>query len=112
MAVLRALAEGRVGWAFWPSGTPLEEAASASSAGQGIWIPRGDRIDQDSTEPESKGENRHDSSDSDEDEIEVSDHESDEEEDAEEVVGTNLGRFGALAVSDEGDEIEASEEEK
>jgi len=85
-----------------------------SSPGQGIWIPRGDRIDQDSTEPESEGENRRAGFDSDdsEDEIEVSDYESDKEEDAEEVVATNLGRFGALAVSDEGNEIEASEEEK
>ena len=85
-----------------------------SSPGQGIWIPRGDRIDQDSTEPETEGENHRVGFDSDdsEDEIEVSHYESDEDEDAEEVVGTNLGRFGALAVSDEGNEPEASEEEK
>ena len=39
MAVLRAVAEGKIRWAFWPPGTPLSVIEQHQShPGDGIWI--------------------------------------------------------------------------
>jgi len=105
--VLRALAEGRVGWAFWPPDTPLEQISSVpGSEGYGIWIPLGDSIEHDDTDSESDGEDRHVSFETEEEEVEHGEDDSD-------LVGhgpiAGLGRFGALSLSG-GDTDEEPEE--
>jgi len=112
--VLRALAEGRIGWAFWPPDTPLQQVAAGGDGQQGLWIPRGDAIDED-TDHQSEGEDEdheHDqSSESGEDE---DTHEDDEEASDDGVDGTTVasaGRFGALAVNDGGNDSEDSDKE-
>ena len=104
--VLRALAEGRVGWAFWPPDTPLEQISSvAVSEGLGIWIPRGDSTEHDGTDSESDGEDRHVSFETEEEEIS---HDEDDSDLVEHVPITGLGRFGALSLS--GDDTDEPEE--
>ncbi|KAF8973507.1 hypothetical protein BDZ97DRAFT_1911995 [Flammula alnicola] len=107
-ALLRAVAEGRVGWGFWPPGTPLDQIAAGGGEGQGIWIPHGDRVDQES-EPESEGEeeNLGRSSESEDEGIE----EEEEEEDSGNASSVGIGRFGVLAVNDTGEDDEDSSEE-
>jgi hypothetical protein len=111
--VLRALAEGRIGWAFWPPGIPLEQIASAAgSEGHGIWIPRGDSIVQDDTESDSDVEERQVPLESGEEEVELSENEDDEDDS--DLVGNvpvvGLGRFGALSLS--GDDVDEEPEEE
>ena len=91
--VLRCIAEGKIGWAFWPPDTDLigEEA-------NGIWIPHATRDDDDSDlQSEEEDDPRpkiisDESSGSEESGSEA-------EEDDVHVVG--IGRFGALGLNDE-----------
>lgn len=109
--VLRALAEGRIGWAFWPPDTTLQQVAAGGDGQQGLWIPRGDAIDED-TDHQSEGEDEdHEHAESGEDE---DTHEDDEEASDDGVDGTTVasaGRFGALAVNDGGNDSEDSDKE-
>ena len=95
------MAESRVGWAFWPPGTPVDQI---SNEGHGIWIPQGDNIcDPDNEDIDQDSEDdRHVSFDTEDEEIEIT--ESEDEDATEDVAVTGLGRFGALALSDEEDE--------
>ena len=93
--VLRALAEGRVLWAFWPPGT-TSEASKLSATGDGIWIRRDDgdtgvNSDGDGEEEEME----HDRGSESGDEGSEGDDFSDEE--GEVTIG---GRFGALELED------------
>jgi hypothetical protein len=111
--VLRALAEGRIGWAFWPPGTSLEQIASlAGSEGHGIWIPLGDSIEHDGTESESDVEEQQVNFETEEEMIEIS--ESEYDEDDSDPVGNvpvvGLGRFGALSFSGDDADEELEEE--
>jgi hypothetical protein len=108
--VLRALAEGRIGWAFWPPGTPLEQVASlAGSEGHGIWIPQGDNIENDGTESESDAEEHNVTFETGEEELEASENEYDED-DSDLVVSVGMGRFGALSLSGNDADEEPEEE--
>jgi len=108
MLVLRALAEGRIGWGFWPPGTPLDEIHAASGADQGIWISRADSLDVDFANEDDR-----------DDELEEAKSQSDEEEgeqlsedessDVGGQVAVGTGRFGALVISD-GEQSEGDEE--
>ncbi|KIM47738.1 hypothetical protein M413DRAFT_208353 [Hebeloma cylindrosporum] len=107
-AILRALAEGRIGWCFWPPGTPLDRIVTEGGDVQGIWIPRGDIVEDDDTEPESDVEAPA------EDPTGASEEEEEYIEDSD--VGTTgtvgVGRFGALAINDteeDGDEDDADD---
>lgn len=102
--VLRQLAEGKIGWAFWPPGTDSESILVEGEQGTGIWIPRVDGLD----EEESEEESNDDDDDSDEQE-DVEKGASDdggglleeEESDDDDVVGVaGAGRFGALVMED------------
>jgi len=97
------LAESRVGWAFWPPGTPVDQI---SNEGHGIWIPRGDNIcDPDNEDIDQDSEDdRHVSFDTEDEEIEITESEDEDATEEEDVAVTGLGRFGALALSDEEDE--------
>ena len=86
--VLRAVAEGRIGWAFWPRNSALDEVASV--AGMGTWIPHDD-IDNGSEQESEEEEVADDGSE---------DSEIEEEESEKSDLGFGVGRFGALAVND------------
>ncbi|KAF5385091.1 hypothetical protein D9615_001277 [Tricholomella constricta] len=50
-AILRALAEGRIGWAFWPPGTDTKTiAAITEEPGTGLWIPCAIAVDEETEE--------------------------------------------------------------
>ncbi|KAF8167611.1 hypothetical protein B0H34DRAFT_23959 [Crassisporium funariophilum] len=105
-AILRALAEGRIGWAFWPPGTSVEVVAAEGGEAPGIWVPQGDSLDADA-ESEDDQEEGHDTP-SDHSENSGSEEEEEEEEDdvqdgASPKTAT-FGRFGALAMNEEEEE--------
>ncbi|KAG6897123.1 hypothetical protein C0992_003977 [Termitomyces sp. T32_za158] len=110
-AVLRALAEGKIGWAFWPPGTDLDTIrAGIGEQGSGIWIQHGgleDEVDNDSDE-------------SDDDEkivvkSAISDEEASDDDDSSEAEyysesrTVGIGGFRALSVDDVEEEDERGE---
>ncbi|KAF7311075.1 G domain-containing protein [Mycena chlorophos] len=107
-AILRALAEGRITWAFWPP--DAAETAHASTEGAGIWIQSEDGAM--SSEEESEDEPEEDEA---ENQVQSSDEASepqsaDEEEDEEEEAAplkTGIGRFGALLDEDSKSDAES-----
>jgi hypothetical protein len=93
--VLRALAEGKIAWAFWPP--DVEERFirdEQHEPGAGIWIPGDSELDDDvdTSEPESLTEEKSEV-DSVNDEVP-----SESDSDQEGSIPTGLGRFGALAI--------------
>lgn len=108
--VLRALAEGRIRWGFWP---PETDPSTLSESGDGIWIQGGDGAA--GVDSESDGEEE-----AEEDQVSESGEEGDEEggegydlSDSEEEEESNEtgfgGRFGALTLEDAG--ADSTEEE-
>ncbi|KAJ7103475.1 hypothetical protein B0H15DRAFT_936078 [Mycena belliarum] len=106
-AMLRSLAEGRVGWAFWP---PNMETTEDAQDGMGIWIPRAEDEEGSSEDEESEEDERAKIADS--ESLEESD---DEGESASELDAASLrvgaGRFGALQNVEEVESSDHSEEE-
>lgn len=110
--VLRSLAEGRIGWAFWPPGTSLENIATTGD-NLGIWIPLSD-VTEDVSDRESEDEDVDETQNrtpttatEDEDDSEDSEF-SEKESIGISQVGIS-GRFGALALGEEEEEDETSE---
>ncbi|KAG6910522.1 hypothetical protein DXG01_009941 [Tephrocybe rancida] len=105
-AILRAMAEGKVGWAFWPPETAATTiTAITEGQGTGIWIPRATVV-----EDETDNDSGDDDSDPDQDEnpvvLDSPDEVTDEEtsDDEEEYAGSSVlgvSRFGALAIEEE-----------
>ncbi|KAF9469864.1 hypothetical protein BDZ94DRAFT_1151537 [Collybia nuda] len=101
--VLRSLAEGKVGWAFWPPHTDTRVITLHGERGAGIWIPHTNSVDE-----ESEGESE-DESDSEEDRDsdsksnETKEWEDDEEGENDSIMQKFGSRFGALLMSDEDD---------
>ncbi|PCH33931.1 nucleoside triphosphate hydrolase protein [Wolfiporia cocos MD-104 SS10] len=114
-AILRALAEGRIRWAFWPPGTDAStiEAHSHGEQGVGIWMP-GDAEDivfenvasdeEDTMTDETASDDDSLSSAEDDGATEVG---GDEDDDAK--LGDATGRFGALML-DEDDELSSDDD--
>ncbi|KAI0375217.1 P-loop containing nucleoside triphosphate hydrolase protein [Pilatotrama ljubarskyi] len=108
-AILRALAEGRIRWAFWPPGTdPSTIRAHQPQEGAGIWI--GAHDGQDALDLD-EAEHEHETPHTDEAETTLSeqgseDGEEDEDEEEEEGEGGTAGRFGALVLDDQDEEDE------
>lgn len=100
--MLRAVAEGKVGWAFWPPGTDTEHVVTE---GAGIWVPKGENVeeefDDESGDDEEQGKESGDSS-----EDELPSGTSDEDEEEEQGGATTGGMFEALSMEnlDEEDE--------
>ncbi|KAF9567010.1 P-loop containing nucleoside triphosphate hydrolase protein [Agrocybe pediades] len=114
-ALLRALAEGKIGWAFWPPDTPLEQIAAAGGDGHGLWIPRADSTDEEEFGSEEDADDKAFNSNSEETEEEDDDSEITEEEEVGEggdVGSVGVGMFGALAIEEEDDDEEEEESEK
>ncbi|KAF5352402.1 hypothetical protein D9756_005949 [Leucocoprinus leucothites] len=94
-AILRALAEGRLSWAFWPSNTSLDLVRKENpEPDAGIWVPRendgGDESEEDINE-EVEEEVGSDTS---------SEILSDVEESEEDLPAVNAVRFSALQIND------------
>ncbi|KAJ7492467.1 hypothetical protein FB451DRAFT_1218406 [Mycena latifolia] len=107
-AILRALAEGRVGWAFWPPDTDESLISEESTDGLGIWIPRA--VGGTGSEEESE-------EDGDDEGVRIVDSESPEEQESNEesesdsdsaALQVGAGRFGALQ---DVEDVETSDEE-
>ena len=125
--ILRALAEGRIKWAFWPPGTPVSVIQAHQAEGEGIWIRNvdgeGENYEEDEYDSAGEGHEEHsddehsgdseDESEDDEDEDEDEDDEEDEDEEDEPAVHVTSSRFNALATDDlydrEGDDPEQAE---
>lgn len=112
LVVLRALAEGRIGWAFWPPDATLDEIASvASGEGVGIWIPRGDMDDGCEPEPESEEEEVDDNGNENDKATGSEDSELDgdvESDGGRKVAG--IGRYDALARNESDEEQDESDD--
>jgi len=99
-AILRALAEGRIRWAFWPPGTPTEVVSAHQEEGCGIWIAQ--EID----ETEEDTDEEYPARDGWESEVEDSepslDEDADEDEDEDAILTKSGvgGRFSALSLDD------------
>ncbi|KAI0068111.1 P-loop containing nucleoside triphosphate hydrolase protein [Artomyces pyxidatus] len=105
-AVLRALAEGKIRWAFWPPGS---EAAAIDQPGNGIWIPAAEGYDDDAlsdSEDERDEEEGGNEDDDDGDDEEVTIVSSDEENDG---MAAKFGRFALLGGDDADDDSNQSE---
>ncbi|OCH94706.1 P-loop containing nucleoside triphosphate hydrolase protein [Obba rivulosa] len=98
-AILRALAEGRVRWAFWPPGTPLEVVSAHQEDGCGIWIAQD--IDEADTDSDEEPDTLHEPESETEGSVHGDDDESDEDKD-EYAVKPSASRFSALSLDDTG----------
>ncbi|KAJ7727816.1 hypothetical protein DFH07DRAFT_757553 [Mycena maculata] len=96
-AILRALAEGRIAWAFWPPDTDLESASDEPDEGLGIWIPRAE----DDGVTSEEEEDREAASEEAEDEGDVEESPPDSDEDDSAALQVGGGRFGALQDTEE-----------
>lgn len=112
-SVLRALAEGKLRWAFWPPDFDVAAVEAQQGEGMGIWMPHA--VDaEDSDEDSADGDDAHRQTDDSNDPINEesgSDGEiSVSEGDTNVRLTSGVGRFGALAlddaVSDDEDEDE------
>ena len=101
LIVLRALAESRVAWAFWPSGTD----SSSTSTAHGIWIP-GSAFEEEKEDDSSDAEASVHSDDDGTPEDSMSESEKEDSE----VEATGAGRFAMLSLVEDSSD-EASEEE-
>jgi hypothetical protein len=103
--VLRALAEAKIRWAFWPPNVPLPHDLRE---GLGIWL--GDLVEDEEDDDE---DYRSDSSSSaDEDTAQTSSATSEEaevEKKTTNLTGTGTGRFGALSIEENEEDPETSE---
>jgi hypothetical protein len=112
LVVLRALAEGRIGWAFWPPDSTLDEIASvASGEGMGIWIPRGDMDDGSEQDPESE-EEEFDDNEIEDDKHSTGSEDSELDGDVESDGGrkvAGIGMFDALAINESDEEQDESD---
>ncbi|KAK7465407.1 hypothetical protein VKT23_005385 [Stygiomarasmius scandens] len=104
-ALLRALAEGRIPWAFWPPGTPPE--FTGSEPGTGISLAQeleDDIIDDEDSDQDITAENiEEDNYSNDDDDAEFPDTTA--------AVGSTLGRFALLEVEDDGGDDDSENEE-
>ncbi|KAM6498736.1 GTPase [Amanita muscaria] len=96
--VLRLLAEGKIGWAFWPPGTDAEDIAEENGDNNGIWIPRFSALDE-KTDRDSSEHEQIDGNEEDEDDADESSEESGSA--SGHLVKSTTSRFGALEIDDQ-----------
>lgn len=97
LPVLRLLAEGRIGWSFWPSETDEAVIVEENGDDNGIWIPRFSVVDEDNDEGEDEQEPL---------EEEGSECTESEEGSSEEDTFQSMGRFNALLIDEDSEEDE------
>ncbi|KAJ7619184.1 hypothetical protein DFH06DRAFT_1273903 [Mycena polygramma] len=96
-AMMRALAEGRIAWAFWPPDMDVDLTSDGSHEGLGIWIP-GTQDASSGEESEEEEEGAHvaeESAEESQDDIAEGSEEDSEESDSP-AIQVGAGRFGAL----------------
>ena len=101
--VLRLLAEGKIGWAFWPPDADEESIVEENGDGNGIWIPRYSAFDE-KTDSDGSEKEQHDDSEGGEN-ITTSDESDSINED--QPMQSMASRFDALVV----DEDESEQDE-
>ncbi|KAK0465576.1 P-loop containing nucleoside triphosphate hydrolase protein [Desarmillaria tabescens] len=99
-AILRAVAESRIDWAFWPPDTK-EDEVHARNGGKGIWIPRGSDSDDEDFVSDAYSEDEASLAEE-EPEDETPSEKSESHDDDGPVQGA-LGRFAALDLVDADD---------
>jgi len=95
LGVLRALAEGRIGWAFWPPDTAISTVMMHAQSGEGIWVPH--------ITVEDEQESEEDVTDLDVESLSGEDSASEEdssEDNFPSATNAGIGRFGALSLDD------------
>lgn len=119
VAVLRFLAEGKIGWGFWPPNTSREVIDSQVKNGNGIWIPYGEEggtyvLNDNDEDSDLEAEEDTDVEESEEDQEETLFDDKAVQSDAEESpkVAVVKSRFAALTlhVDEREDEEETSDE--
>ncbi|KAF8846043.1 hypothetical protein BDN67DRAFT_986436 [Paxillus ammoniavirescens] len=126
-AILRLVAEGKIPWAFWPSGSPSSVIDTNSNDGDGIWLKdgvqtHGRALDEDDGDEEEDEEEESEEDVSEIDEVSSGEEDTkprirmrraasassemeDEYKESEKYVTSgrrgNLGRFGALSIDDD-----------
>ena len=96
---MRLLAEGRIGWSFWPPRTDETIIIKENGNDNGIWIPHFSVPDEEIDEEDEEQESR---------EEDGSEHTESEEDSSEEDTLQSMGRFNALSIDDEESEDEES----
>ena len=102
-SVLRFLAEGGIGWSFWPPGTDENIVIKENGDGNGIWIPRLSVLDEEDEDEEEEEEEEEKPL-----EERGGEHIESEEESSEEDAFRPMGRFNALSIDKEESEDEES----
>ncbi|KAK0198849.1 P-loop containing nucleoside triphosphate hydrolase protein [Armillaria mellea] len=100
-AILRAVAEARVTWAFWPPDTKENEVLHARTGGKGIWIIGNDDLNDEDEASDAYSEDE--SSSTDEDPENETPSEDSESNDDDGLIKGVLGRFAALELVDSDD---------
>ncbi|KIJ22078.1 hypothetical protein PAXINDRAFT_105871 [Paxillus involutus ATCC 200175] len=105
-AILRLVAEGKIPWAFWPSGSPSSVIDTNSDDGNGIWLKdgvqtHGRALDEDDADEEEDEDEETASDSSDVDEMEDEEEHNETEKHVTSGRRGNLGRFGALSIDDD-----------
>ena len=100
-SVLRLLAEGGIGWSFWPPGTDEDIVIKENGDSNGIWIPRLSVLDEEEREEDEEEEEKLL-------EERDSEHTESEEESNEEDTFQPMGRFDALFINNDESEDEES----
>ncbi|SJL06173.1 uncharacterized protein ARMOST_09509 [Armillaria ostoyae] len=100
-AILRAVAEARITWAFWPPDTKEDEVLHARTGGKGIWIPGNDDSNDEDEASDAYSEDEALSADEDP-ENETPSEDSESNDDNGPIQGV-LGRFAALDLVDSDD---------
>ncbi|CAL1695099.1 unnamed protein product [Somion occarium] len=112
-AMLRAVAEGKIHWGFWPLDTELSTVEEHHGVGNGIWIPTSEHHDFDWDFDSDAGHDDRDVDDvSDEEEegsTDVSADETSEDESPTATVSATAGRFKALLLDDRDEEVDDDE---
>lgn len=114
--VLRSLAEGKVGWAFWPPGTPDEKiTAEREQEATGLWIPRATIVEEESEEESDEVESdcgEEDGGHINKDIEEVNDDEDDSDIGDDDGNLASVSRFSALVIDDVGEEENIDDEDE
>jgi hypothetical protein len=96
-ALLRALAEGKVAWGFWPPGVDLSQIKRDGADSCGIWIPRAEELDEDIEESETEVEMNKVMVDTSEEWEDDKEAVKEKEWRGDSKIASNWGRFAALS---------------
>jgi hypothetical protein len=99
-SILRLLAEGKVGWAFWPPDADEKLIVEENGDDNGIWIPRYSAFDE-KTDRDSSEQEQHDGSEGSEN---ITSSDESDRSNEEQLVHSMASRFDALAIDEESEQ--------